>query len=261
MTNMIEVQDLHVYFGAGASGVHAVQGVSFAVAAGESFGLVGESGSGKSTVLRAICGLTPNWTGAIMLNGQDRRRLGKSFYKMVQMVFQDPYGSLHPRHTVDRILAEPVAIHRLGNSEERIKKTLDAVGLGASFRFRYPHQLSGGQRQRIAIARALILEPKILLLDEPTSALDVSVQAEVLNLLKALRQELGLTYILVSHDLGVVAHMCDRLAVMQHGRIVEELTAQTLAARNPTHPYTQQLLVASLGYDRAKIDRFVDFAR
>lgn len=258
---MIDVRDLQVYFGSGPSGVHAVRGASFSVSSGESFGLVGESGSGKSTVLRAICGLAHNWTGAITLNGTDRRLMGKSFYKMVQMVFQDPYGSLHPRHTVDRILAEPIAIHNLNNSEQRIEKALNAVGLGPTFRFRYPHQLSGGQRQRVAIARALILEPRILLLDEPTSALDVSVQAEVLNLLKTLRQELGLTYILVSHDLGVVSHMCDRLAVMQHGRIVEEMTAQTLAARTPTHPYTRQLLVASLGYDRAKIEQFVDFAQ
>lgn len=254
---MIDIRDLQVFFGP----VHAVRGATFSVASGESFGLVGESGSGKSTVLRAICGLTPDWTGEIALNGMDRRLMGKSFYKMVQMVFQDPYGSLHPRHTVDRILAEPIAIHKLNNSEHRIEKALNAVGLGPSFRFRYPHQLSGGQRQRVAIARALILEPRILLLDEPTSALDVSVQAEVLNLLKTLRQELGLTYILVSHDLGVVSHMCDRLAVMQHGRIVEEMTAQALAAGTPSHPYTRQLLVASRGYDRAKIDQFVDFAQ
>ena len=254
---MIDIRDLQVFFGP----VHAVRGATFSVASGESFGLVGESGSGKSTVLRAICGLTPDWTGEIALNGMERRLMGKSFYKMVQMVFQDPYGSLHPRHTVDRILAEPIAIHKLNNSEHRIEKALDAVGLGPSFRFRYPHQLSGGQRQRVAIARALILEPRILLLDEPTSALDVSVQAEVLNLLKTLRQELGLTYILVSHDLGVVSHMCDRLAVMQHGRIVEEMTAQALAAGTPSHPYTRQLLVASRGYDRAKIDQFVDFAQ
>ncbi len=254
---MIDIRDLQVFFGP----VHAVRGATFSVASGESFGLVGESGSGQSTVLRAICGLTPDWTGEIALNGMERRLMGKSFYKMVQMVFQDPYGSLHPRHTVDRILAEPIAIHKLNNSEHRIEKALDAVGLGPSFRFRYPHQLSGGQRQRVAIARALILEPRILLLDEPTSALDVSVQAEVLNLLKTLRQELGLTYILVSHDLGVVSHMCDRLAVMQHGRIVEEMTAQALAAGTPSHPYTRQLLVASRGYDRAKIDQFVDFAQ
>lgn len=254
---MIDIRDLQVFFGP----VHAVRGATFSVASGESFGLVGESGSGKSTVLRAICGLTPDWTGEITLNGTDRRLMGKSFYKMVQMVFQDPYGSLHPRHTVDRILAEPIAIHKLNNSEQRIGKALDAVGLGPSFRFRYPHQLSGGQRQRVAIARALILEPRILLLDEPTSALDVSVQAEVLNLLKTLRQELGLTYILVSHDLGVVSHMCNRLAVMQHGRIVEQMTAEALAAGTPSHPYTRQLLVASRGYDRAKIDQFVDFAQ
>ena len=141
----------------------------------------------------------------------------------MQMVFQDPYGSLHPRHTVNSVLSEPLAIHGIGDAARRIDKVLIEVGLGPHFRYRYPHQLSGGQRQRVAIARALILEPKILLLDEPTSALDVSVQAEILNLLADIREREGLTYVLVSHDLGVIAHMCRRFAVMQHGRIVETL--------------------------------------
>ncbi len=257
---MIEVRDLHVVFGHGAGAVQAVRGASFQVEKGESFGLVGESGSGKSTVLRALCGLLSHWRGHIRIGGmvQGPRRTA-AFFKQVQMVFQDPYGSLHPRHTVDRILAEPVAIHRLGDADKRVKKALDEVGLGASFRFRYPHQLSGGQRQRVAIARALILEPEVLLLDEPTSALDVSIQAEVLNLLMRLRQELELTYVLVSHNLAVVAHMCDHLTVMKNGLVVEELTAGTLAKGEPKHPYTRQLLTASLGYDRAAIDRFVEF--
>jgi peptide/nickel transport system ATP-binding protein len=166
------------------------------------------------------------------------------------MVFQDPYGSLHPKKTVDDTLAEPLAIHGLDNAEARIGKALSDVGLPASFRFRYPHQLSGGQRQRVAIARALVLEPSILLLDEPTSALDVSIQAEVLNLLAALRQERKLTYILVSHDLSVVGHMCERLLVMQFGRAVEEMTVETLAARQPQTAYAQQLLTASAGFRR-----------
>ena len=258
---MIEVKGLNVVFGRGRDAVHAVREVSFRVAEGESFGLVGESGSGKSTVLRALCGLNPDWSGRMTVGG---KALGpkrdKAFFKLVQMVFQDPYGSLHPRHTVDRILSEPIAIHGLNEPDRRISRALEEVGLGPHFRYRFPHQLSGGQRQRVAVARALILEPRILLLDEPTSALDVSVQAEVLNLLRRLKRERNLTYVLVSHNLSVVAHMCTRLAVMNHGAVVENLTVEQLRTRSPEHPYTKQLLVASLGYDRAAIDRFEDFA-
>jgi peptide/nickel transport system ATP-binding protein len=257
---MIEVHDLHVAFGRGRYAVHAVRGINFSVPAGDVFGFVGESGSGKSTVLRALCGLIVTWTGNIVIAGEPQRaRRTRAFHKLVQMVFQDPYGSLHPRHTVDRALSEPLAIHRMRKADRRIEAVLEDVGLDASFRYRYPHQLSGGQRQRVAIARALILEPRLLLLDEPTSALDVSVQAEILNLLMRLRREHGLTYMLVSHNLAVVAHMCNRLAVMQNGLIVEELTTEQLRAATPTHPYTQQLLRASLGYDRAAVDKFVEF--
>lgn len=257
---MIGIADLRVTFGHEPDIVRAVCGISFAVEEGAAFGLVGESGSGKSTVLRAICGLNPDWHGEIRVNNEKQgTRRDKTFYKQVQMVFQDPYASLHPRHTVDRVLSEPVAIHGLGRADERITHALTEVGLGADFRFRYPHQLSGGQRQRVAIARALILEPQILLLDEPTSALDVSVQAEVLNLLNGLRQKHGLTYILVSHDLAVVAHMCSHLAVMHNGKIVEALDVNTLRERRPAHPYTRQLLTASMGYDREAIQAFVDF--
>jgi ABC-type dipeptide/oligopeptide/nickel transport system ATPase subunit len=257
---MIDVRDLTVTFGRGNQAVRAVRGVSFSVGEGEVFGLVGESGSGKSTVLQALCGLIRHWTGEIVIDGDAQKpRRNKAFHKKVQMVFQDPYGSLHPRHTVDRILSEPVAIHGLGDAEARIIRALEEVGLGADFRFRYPHQLSGGQRQRVAVARALILEPRILLLDEPTSALDVSVQAEVLNLLSRLREKRGLTYILVSHDLSVVAHMCGRLAVMNRGVIVENLDVETLRRQTPEHPYTKQLMVASLGYDREAIDQFETF--
>ena len=258
----IDVIKLNVVFGVGPDRVHAVRDVTFRVPEGATFGLVGESGSGKSTVLRALSGLNPNWTGRVTIAGRAQgARRDKAFYKLVQMVFQDPYGSLHPRHTVDRILMEPLAIHRLDNPDRRIEQVLGEVGLGAGFRFRYPHQLSGGQRQRVAIARALILEPRILLLDEPTSALDVSVQAEVLNLLQRLKQERGLTYVLVSHNLSVIAHMCDALAVMNHGAVVEELEVAQLKRREPQHPYTRQLMVASLGYDREAIDRFEEFGR
>jgi len=253
---MIRVRDLEVRF----KDFRAVDDVSFHVDEGESFGLVGESGSGKSTVLRAISGLNRNWSGDIEVAGTRLgRKIAKSYHKLVQMVFQDPYGSLHPRHTVDRILGEPIAIHSLGNAEERTLRVLDEVGLGPEFRFRFPHQLSGGQRQRVAIARALILEPRVLLLDEPTSALDVSIQAEVLNLLSRLRREHDLTYILVSHNLAVVSHMCGRLAVMNRGNVVEELRAERLKDGTPEHPYTRQLLTASLGYDRSAVDTFEDF--
>ena len=249
MTNTaISVDKLNVSFGDS----HVVKDLSFDVRRGESYGLVGESGSGKSTVLRVLSGLNREWSGTVTIEGAVQPKVrDKAFYRNVQMVFQDPYGSLHPKKTVDDTLAEPLAIHGLDNAEARIGKALTDVGLPASFRFRYPHQLSGGQRQRVAIARALVLEPSILLLDEPTSALDVSIQAEVLNLLAALRQERKLTYILVSHDLSVVGHMCERLLVMQFGRAVEEMTVETLAARQPQTAYAQQLLTASAGFRRA----------
>ncbi|WP_293797410.1 ABC transporter ATP-binding protein [uncultured Bosea sp.] len=244
----ISVDKLNVSFGDS----HVVKDLSFDVRKGESYGLVGESGSGKSTVLRVLSGLNREWSGNVTIEGAVQPKVrDKAFYRNVQMVFQDPYGSLHPKKTVDDTLAEPLAIHGLDNAEARIGKALSDVGLPASFRFRYPHQLSGGQRQRVAIARALVLEPSILLLDEPTSALDVSIQAEVLNLLAALRQERKLTYILVSHDLSVVGHMCERLLVMQFGRAVEEMTVETLAARQPQTAYAQQLLTASAGFRRA----------
>lgn len=231
-------------------GFVAVVGTTFTVNPGESFGIVGESGSGKSTVLRAICGLAPRTAGTVRLLGQDSAPGSKAFRRQVQMVFQDPYGSLHPRHTVDRILAEPLAIHGILDAEARIERALEEVGLGTGFRFRYPHQLSGGQRQRIAIARALILEPQILLLDEPTSALDASVQAEVLNLLEELRRRRGLTFIMVSHDLAVVTHLCERLMVMQRGQTVEMLPSADLAAHKVTNAYTLSLMEASTGFKR-----------
>ena len=256
---MIRIEGLDVAFGQGRQAVHAVRDLSFSVAKGESFGLVGESGSGKSTVLRALAGLVQVRAGRIEVAGQPlNRSRSKDFRRQVQMVFQDPYGSLHPRHTVDHILKEPLWIHRLEASDARIVGALEAVGLNAAFRFRYPHQLSGGQRQRIAVARALIIEPSILLLDEPTSALDVSIQAEVLNLLSRLRRELNLTYILVSHDLAVVSHMCERLAVMRLGQVVETLDIEQLRRSLPDHPYTQQLFRAAQGYSRDFVAQIAD---
>ena len=251
----LAVQGLRVSY----DGFVAVADTSFQVEPGGSFGLVGESGSGKSTVLRAICGLAPLAAGSVQLLGEAApagagsalpRPGSKPFRRLVQMVFQDPYGSLHPRQTVDRILAEPLAIHRMSDAEVRIERALDEVGLGTGYRFRYPHQLSGGQRQRIAIARALILEPQILLLDEPTSALDASVQAEVLNLLEDLRRRRGLTFVMVSHDLAVVTHLCERLMVMQRGQTVELVSSADLAASRVSHPYTRNLMEASTGFRR-----------
>jgi ABC-type dipeptide/oligopeptide/nickel transport system ATPase subunit len=244
---MIEIEGLTVDFGE----TRAVDRISFRVSAGEAFGIVGESGSGKSTVLRALSGLNRNWSGRMAIAGAPLAAArSREFHRRLQMVFQDPYASLHPRQTVDRALAEPLRIHGIADHERRIAHGLREVGLGPEHRFRYPHQLSGGQRQRVAIARALILEPTILLLDEPTSALDVSVQAEILNLLQRVRRERKLTYMLVSHNLAVVAHLCARVAVMNRGRFVEELDVATLRAHRTRHPYTAQLLRASEGYDR-----------
>jgi ABC-type dipeptide/oligopeptide/nickel transport system ATPase subunit len=242
MSNAISVEKLIVTFGAGDSAFRAVDDVSFTIAAGAAFGLVGESGCGKSTVMGAIAGRLANWTGSINIEGEPvgaKRTLQQR--ARVQMVFQDPYGSLHPRQTVERTLREPLEIHRLDDKDRRIEEVLDQVGLPQRFRFRFPHQLSGGQRQRVAIARALILSPQVLLLDEPTSALDVSVQAEILNLLKALQQQRQLTYLLVSHDMSVVAHMCGNIAVMQAGKIVDQTTRQHMIDGTVQHPYTRLL--------------------
>ncbi len=249
---MISLEHVTVSYGSGDHRILAAKDVSFTVAEGEAFGLVGESGSGKSTVLRAIAGLIPHAEGRVILSGQEMQdRRTRAERKMVQMVFQDPYGSLHPNQTVDQTLSMPVAIHGLGNADRRVAAALQEVGLGREHRYRYPHQLSGGQRQRVAIARALILEPRILLLDEPTSALDVSVQAEILNLLGRLRRDHGLTALMVSHDLAVIAHLCERIAVMSHGAVIELTSADALASGKVTHPYTRQLLRSNRGFDRS----------
>lgn len=242
MTAAVTVNDLVVTFGEHAGAFRAVDGISFGIPAGSTFGLVGESGCGKSTAMGAIAGRVGNWTGEITIDGQTvthKRTLVQR--AQVQMVFQDPYGSLHPRHTVERTLREPLEIHGLGDRNRRVGEVLEQVGLPQRFRYRFPHQLSGGQRQRVAIARALVLSPRLLLLDEPTSALDVSVQAEILNLLKALQRDNGLTYLLVSHDMAVIAHMCDDIAVMREGRFVEVTNRERLIAGTVENDYTRLL--------------------
>jgi peptide/nickel transport system ATP-binding protein len=245
---MIEIEDLHVRF----ADVHAVKAVSFTVPSGSSFGIVGESGSGKSTVLRALAGLITNWTGRMLLDGNPLPPVrDKPFFRHVQMVFQDPYGSLHPRQTVDRALSEPLIVHGIRDAEARIMRALNEVALPRDVRFRFPHQLSGGQRQRVAIARALMAEPEVLLLDEPTSALDVSVQAEVLNLLADLQARRKLTYILVSHNLAVVAHLCPMIGVMQEGEMVEMLSADDLRAGRTQHKHTSELRALSTELEEA----------
>ncbi|WP_409034608.1 ABC transporter ATP-binding protein [Raoultella ornithinolytica] len=200
----------------------AVSAASFSVEAGETFSLIGASGCGKSTILRVLAGLQREWRGGVQLFGKAIApgvRFQGELRRNVQMVFQDPYASLHPNHTLWRTLAEPLKIHGLDAIRQRVDTALEQVGLPADAARRYPHQLSGGQRQRMAIARALLLRPQILLLDEPTSALDMSVQAEILNLLNRLKQEHGMTYLLVSHDADVIAHMSDRAAFMAEGVI------------------------------------------
>lgn len=244
--SLIEIDNLTVTFRAQGREVRAVEEVSLSVDERESYGLVGESGSGKSTILRAICGMVPVNGGSIRIAGKVLPAVrGRAFSADVQMVFQDPYASLHPRHTIDRTLSEPLVIHAVPDRDTRVIQALVDVGLPPAFRFRYPHQLSGGQRQRVAIARALMLKPNILLLDEPTSALDASVQAEVLNLLSRLRAEQGLTFLMVSHDLAVIDHMCDRLLVLQQGRAVEEISRDDLAQAKMKTAYARSLFDAS----------------
>jgi ABC-type glutathione transport system ATPase component len=253
------VKDFRLRSGLRFSTLHAVKDVSFTLEAGRTIALVGESGSGKSTIAKMLARLETPTKGQILLDGKaagNSSREVAAYRGDVQMVFQDPFSSLNPFHSIEHHLERPLRIHNpgMGKAEvrRRVLELLDRVRLTPTDKMaeRRPHELSGGQRQRVAIARALVLEPSILLLDEPTSALDVSIQAEVLNLLSALRKERRLTYILVSHDLAVVAHMCERLLVMQFGRGVEEMSAATLAARDPKTAYAQQLLTASEGFKR-----------
>ena len=248
---MIEIKNLNLAFGEGEKRNQVLDDVNISVGEGEIYGLVGESGSGKTTVLKCLAGLFTHWDGMLAIDGTPLgRKISAERCRRVQMVFQDPYGSLHPRHTIGDILEEPLQIHGISDRDRRIHSLLDKVGLNRAFRDRYPHQLSGGQRQRVAIARALILEPQVLLLDEPTSALDVSVQAEILNLLADLQRESNLTYLMVTHDLGVIAHLCQKVAVMQYGKILETLTVDELVAGNARTDYTRMLVNASQQYTR-----------
>jgi ABC-type oligopeptide transport system ATPase subunit len=235
----------------GGAAVRAVDGVSFDVTAGEAFGIVGETGSGKTTTARLVSRLLDPTAGSVRFDGREVATLRgsglKALRRDVQMVFQDPYSSLNPRKTVGSIVAEPFAVHGLhtGRGERRraVQELMERVGLNPEHYNRFPHEFSGGQRQRVGVARALALGPRLILADEPVSALDVSIQAQILNLLRDLRRDLGLTLVLISHDLSVVRYMCERVAVMRHGRIVESGTVDQLFTA-PSHPYTAALLAA-----------------
>ncbi len=248
---LLEARDLVKEFPGrrGGAAVRAVDGVSFEVAAGETFGIVGETGSGKTTIARLVCRLLDPDAGSVRFDGREiaglGRRATKALRRDVQMVFQDPYSSLNPRKTVGSIVAEPFAVHGLhSDRRERrraVQELMDLVGLNPEHYNRFPHEFSGGQRQRVGVARALALRPRLIVADEPVSALDVSIQAQILNLLRDLKGELGLTLVLISHDLAVIRYMCERVGVMRAGEMVEIAYADALFSA-PSHNYTRALL-------------------
>lgn len=248
---LLEVKNLKKYFKTPAGNLHAVDNVTFEIEKGKTLGVVGESGCGKSTLGKTIIRMTEATDGEILFNGQEITGMSqREFKKMrmqMQMVFQDPYASLDPRMSVSSLIAEPIETYHLAHGkkdlEERVLGLMDTVGLARRFANVYPHELDGGRRQRIGIARALAMEPKLIVCDEPVSALDVSIQAQILNLLKELQQKMGLTYIFITHDLSVVNHFSDEIAVMYLGSIVEKAPSEELFA-NPIHPYTKALLSA-----------------
>ncbi len=254
---LLEITDLRVHFALqeglfrrGRAVIQAISGVSLALRRGEVFGLVGESGCGKTTLGRAVVGLAPVLSGEIRFAGENliglTGRAAQERARRIQLIFQDPYSSLHPRKTVRDLVGVGLKLHGLATGyeiDEQVLTILEGVGLGLDHLYRYAHEFSGGQRQRIALARALILKPELLILDEPTSALDVSVQAQILNLLKELRREFNLTYLFISHNLGVVRYMSQRIGVMYLGHIVEQGATEELFLR-PQHPYTRVLLSA-----------------
>lgn len=249
MNTILEVKHLKKYFETKAGLLHAVDDVSFSVEKGETLGVVGESGCGKSTLGRTIQHLLDATDGTILFKGRDVTHLSKretrDFMKEVQMIFQDPYSSLNPRMTVKQIIMEPLLIDGMKKkeAEAKVRKMMETVGLDARFENAYPNELDGGRRQRIGIARALILKPDFIICDEPVSALDVSIQAQILNLMQDLQEQLGLTYIFVTHDLSVVKHISNKIAVMYLGNLVEYSETEDLFA-NPAHPYTRALLAS-----------------
>jgi peptide/nickel transport system ATP-binding protein len=229
--NAVDVTGLAVHL-RGVQAPAVIQSLDLSVTAGESFGVIGPSGCGKSTLLRVLAGIERRWQGSVMLLGRSLtpgRRFDPLLRRDVQMVFQDTYAALHPRHTVERVLTEPLEVHRIAEPARAARAALDEVGLSTMLMQRRPHELSGGQRQRIVIARSLLLKPALLLLDEPTSALDPPAQAGILNLLKSLKASRQVTLILVTHDRGVAAHLCERVAVMSHGRIQQLLNRSDLS--------------------------------